>query len=291
MDIVQTTEDIGEEVIAMVNRTLFKLGDFSVSLTSMFYLIALLVSLYLVSRLMQKFLMGRLRSYRMQNPSVDLIISIFHYSILFIGTVIILNSFGLNLGALAVLGGAIGLGLGFGLQNIADNFISGVIIMFERPVKVGHRVDVGEITGQVLRIGFRSTTVLTNDNIAIIIPNSKFVSDKVINWTHSDDLIRLRIPIGVSYEADPDHVVKVLQKIVNEAEHAHKGRSSDVILDSFGESSINFILRVWTKDLAKRPGVLRHEINMQIWKAFKEEKIKIPFPQMDLHIRSNVAKD
>ncbi len=291
MDINQTADEILNDVEHIFVHPLAKLGGFSVSIYSILYLIGFIILLYFISNRFRKFLSGRLTNYRVHNPNVDTVISLGHYAILLSGTAIILNSAGLNLGALAVVAGAIGIGLGFGLQNIADNFISGLIIMFERPVKVGDRVDVGQVTGQVLRVGIRSTTVLTNDNISVIIPNSKFVSDQVINWTHSGEIIRLRIPVGVSYDSDPNQVLAVLNKVVNNSPSAHKDRKSDAILDSFGENRINFVLRVWTQDLAKRPGLLRHEINMAVWEAFKTEKIGIPLPQLDLHIRSVPAKD
>ena len=291
MALNQTTTELWQDAEKIFVHPFLKLGGLSVSIFSILYLIGFIVLLYFISNRFKRFLTGRLTTYRVHNPNVDTIISLGYYAILLIGTAIILNSAGLNLGALAVVGGAIGLGLGFGLQNIADNFISGMIIMFERPIKVGDRVDVGEVTGQVLRIGIRSTTVLTNDNISVIIPNSKFVSDQVINWTHSGEIIRLRIPVGVSYDSDPRQVLAVLQKVVTNSPSAHKDRKSDAILDSFGENSINFVLRVWTQDLAKRPGLLRHEINMAIWEAFKTEKIGIPFAQLDVHLKSVPAKE
>lgn len=285
MNIAETTEDWWQEIVQVANRGLFKLGDFSVSVYSLLHLTILLALLYFLSSRFRKFLMTRLVQYRIHNPNVEIVLALFHYSIIVIGAAIIMTTVGINLGALAVLAGAVGIGLGFGLQNITDNFISGLIIMFERPIKVGDRVDVGEITGQVRRIGMRATTVLTNDNISTIIPNSKFVSDQVINWSHSDEIVRLRIPVGVSYNADPKHVVSVIEKVISESPNVFKNRKSDVVLESFGDNSINFVLRVWTQDLAKRPGLLRHEINMAIWEAFQREKIEIPFPQMDLHIR------
>ncbi len=289
MDIQTKSEELWQKVLQIWDHSLFKLGTFSVSLHSIVYLIGLLALLYFVSSRFRRFMMGRLAGYRASNPNVETVLSLAHYCILFLGAAVILNSAGLNLSALAVLAGAIGIGLGFGLQNIADNFISGLIIMFERPIKVGDRVDVGEITGQVRRIGMRSTTVLTNDNISTIIPNSKFVSDQVINWSHSGGIVRLRIPISVSYKSDPKHVVKILEEVISNSPKVYKEDRSDVILDSFGDSSINFTMRVWTRDLAKRPGALRHDINMAVWEAFKAEKIEIPYPQLDLHVQRSIA--
>lgn len=276
-----------EQVASVFNKVFFKVGDFQVSLFTIFYILVLFTLLYFVSSRLRSVLLKRLKGF--QSSKVQTVLSLFHYSVLTVGSLIILQSVGLDLSALAVLAGAVGIGLGFGLQNITNNFISGLIILFERPIKVGDRVEVAEVMGQVTRIGLRSTTVLTNDNISIIIPNSDFISGHVINWNHTDDVVRIRIPIGVSYKSDPKKVVSVLEAAIKNAPGVLQNRDSDVILDSFGDSSIKFILRVWTQDFSKKPGVMRHQINMAVWEALAREGIEIPFPQMDLHIRSDQA--
>jgi small-conductance mechanosensitive channel len=121
---------------------------------------------------------------------------------------VILQTVGIDLTALSILTGAVGLGIGFGLQNIASNFISGLIILFERPVRIGDRIAVGDVEGDVMRIGARSTTVLTNDNIDIIIPNSKLITENVVNWTHNERRVRFRIPVTVAFKTDPRKLEK-----------------------------------------------------------------------------------
>lgn len=281
-DIQKETLQKGADIM---NYSLIKIGDFSLSLFSLLYIVVLIGALYFVSNIIRKTLLKRLEARRLQGINVNALVLILHYVILFFGSLIILQSAGLDLSALTVLAGAIGIGLGFGLQNITSNFISGIIILFERPIKIGDRVETGETMGQVMSIGFRSTTILTNDNISIIVPNSDFVSNKVTNWSHTDDIVRLRIPIGVSYNSDPKKVVEVLENAIEDLPGVFSERGLDVILDNFGNSSINFIVRVWTKDFSKRPGAMRHLINMAIWDALKKEKIEIPFPQLDLHMK------
>ena len=212
--------------------------------------------------------------------------SMIRYLLIAIGFAIILQTAGVDLSALTVLAGALGIGVGLGLQNIANNFISGLIILFERPIKVGDRIDVGGVTGDVVDISPRATTVVTNDNIAVIVPNSEFISSKVTNWSYTNRDVRLNFPVGVSYKSDPELVRRVLLEVAA----AHPGilqeRRSDVLLREFGDSSLNFVLRVWTRDYTTTPGVLRSDLNYAIWSKFKEHEIEIPFPQRDLHIRS-----
>jgi len=212
--------------------------------------------------------------------------SIVRYLLIAIGFAIILQTAGVDLSALTVLAGALGIGVGFGLQNIANNFISGLIILFERPIKVGDRIDVGGVTGDVVDISPRATTVVTNDNIAVIVPNSEFISSKVTNWSYTNRDVRLNFPIGVSYKSEPELVRKLLLEVAAAHSGVLQERQSDVLLQEFGDSSLNFILRVWTRDYATTPGVLRSDLNYAIWNKFKEHKIEIPFPQRDLHIRS-----
>lgn len=273
-----------QSALGLLNQSLFRIGDFNVSLMAVVHVLFLLTLLYFASNQIRKVLLKKLT--RFPHSKVDTVLTLLHYAVLAIGSTVILQSAGLDLGALAVLAGAVGLGLGLGLQNITNNFVSGLIILFEQPIKVGDRIELGQIMGQVMRIGLRSTTILTNDNISMIVPNSEFVSRNVINWNHTDDIVRLRIPIGVSYNADPKQVVTTLEAAINQLPGVLKDRKSDVILDSFGDSSVNFLVRVWTRDFSQKPGAMRHEINMAIWDALKENKIEIPFPQLDLHVRS-----
>ncbi len=179
-----------------------------------------------------------------------------------------------------------GIGIGFGLQNITNNFVSGLIILFERPIKVGDRIEVGNVAGDVVNISARATTVVTNDNIAIIVPNSEFTSSTVINWSYTDRDVRFNIPVGVSYSSDPEVVGKLLLEVAHDHAGVLKEPKPDVLFEEFGESSLNFVLRVWTRDYTTRPGVFKSELNYRISKKFKEHGIEIPFPQRDIHIRS-----
>jgi small-conductance mechanosensitive channel len=205
---------------------------------------------------------------------------------LFVGLLVILQTLGIDLTALSILTGAVGLGVGFGLQNVASNFISGIIILFERPVRIGDRIAVGDVEGDVVRIGARSTTVLTNDNIDIIIPNSKLITENVVNWTHRDPTVRFRIPISVGYNMDVRTVEKALLEAAASVEEVLETPLPAVRFLSFGDNGLDFELRAWTTALVQRKGKFISELNFAIYEKFKEYRIDVPYPQREIRIHN-----
>lgn len=216
--------------------------------------------------------------------------TIVRYVVLLVGTLIIVQTVGINLTTLNVLAGAVGIGVGFGLQNVASNFISGLIILFERPVKVGDRIQVGEVDGKVTAIGARAPTVRTNDNITIIVPNSKFISENVVNWSFANQSVRFRVPIGVAYDSDLNLVKKLLLEVADENADVLKEPKAAVRLIEFGDSSIDLQLWIWTTEKLQRKAVLISNLNFAIWEKFRANDIEIPFPQTDLHIKTGRVK-
>jgi len=273
-------------------RTLFEyplinLGDTTITLRTLTFLLVLLVLLFFIVGRLQRWIDERLLAKTGLEVGVrKAVATITRYVALFIGVLIALQTVGINLTTLNVLAGAIGIGLGFGLQNVANNFISGLIILFERPIKIGDRVEVGDIDGEVIEIGSRSTTVLTNDSIAIIVPNSKFITENIINWKYTDSKIRFKIPVGVAYDTDVRLVEKLLLEVAKDNKDVLNNPEPTVRFEGFGESSLNFILLVWNKNLINRRGRLMSDINFAIFDKLKQHDIEIPFPQRDLHIRS-----
>ena len=267
------------------------IGNKDISVNFIFYLTLSIVILFFVARKFKVFLVHKILSRSNLDIGVSQSIgTIVRYLIIVLGLVVIFQSAGLNLSALGVLAGALGVGIGFGLQNIFNNFMSGLIILFERPIKVGDRVDVGEVSGDVIKIEARATTVLTNDNIAIIIPNSEFISSKVVNWSYTDRMIRFHIPVGVAYKEDPEKVKAILLEVAKANENVLNSPAPDVIFTNFGDSSINFELWVWTIKLINRPKVLQSQLYYAIFKAFRQHNVEIPFPQRDLHLRTSNIK-
>ena len=197
---------------------------------------------------------------------------------------------GVNLSSLAVIAGAIGVGIGFGLQNIVNNFVSGIIILAERPITIGDRIEVGNVAGQVTRISLRSTTVVTNDNISIIVPNSDFISSAVTNWSHGDPRVRMRLAVGVAYGTDTEKLREGLIEVAKNNPKVLTEPAPTVFFIGFGESSLDFELAVWTADMTAKPRRFRSELFFAIEKKLREMKIEIPFPQRDFHLRSGEFK-
>jgi small-conductance mechanosensitive channel len=216
--------------------------------------------------------------------------TIIRYVVLTIGLIIIFQTLGLDLSSITIIAGALGIGIGFGLQNITNNFVSGIVILFERPIKVGDRIEVGDISGDVISIKMRATTILTNDNISIIVPNSDFIANTVINWSYTDRNVRFNFPVSVSFKEDPQKIKKILMEVAAENSGVLKEPKPDVLFDEYAESSLKFNLRVWTREYTTRPGVLRSQLYYEVFKKFKENGIEIPFPQRDIHIKSDDIK-
>ena len=267
------------------------LGGIQVTLWSVLYFLILLFLLFYVTAKLRKWIVYKLLAKSKIDIGVRIAVgTIIRYIVLVIGIIIFLQSAGINLSAITVLAGALGVGIGFGLQNITNNFVSGIIILFERPIKVGDRIELGDVSGDVVTISMRSTTIVTNDNISIIVPNSDFISSKVINWSHTDRNIRFNFPIGVSYNEDPNEVKKLLLEVVAENEGILNKPEPDVLFKGYGDSSLDFNLRVWTREYINRPNVLKSQIYYAVFEKFKEHNIEIPFPQRDLHIKNTEFK-
>ncbi|MBX3277250.1 MAG: mechanosensitive ion channel [Acidobacteria bacterium] len=268
---------------------IFKIGDTQLTLWTIVYFLLLLVVLFAVAGRLRKILVERILIRTNLDAGARAAVgSITRYLVLLVGLLVVLQTVGIDLTTLNVIAGAVGIGIGFGLQNIASNFISGIIILFERPVKVGDRIEVGDVNGDVIEIGARATTVSTNDNIAIIIPNSKFITENVINWKHNDDKVRFRIPVGVAYGSDVRKVERVLLEVAAENESVLTQPAPSVLFTGFGDSSLNFSLLVWTRSMVHRRGSLISALNFAIDEKFRQHGIEIPFPQRDLHIRSSL---
>lgn len=203
-----------------------------------------------------------------------------------LGIVITLEMIGISLSSIFALGGVLMVGIGFGLQNITQNFISGIILLFERPIKRGDLVEVDGISGRITDIGTRSTTVITRDDVSIIVPNSKFISEQVVNDSHSGERRRFHIDVGVAYGSDVKKVENVLMKVAENHPRVLSTPKARVFFKEFGDSSLNFDLTVWMEDLWASNEILS-DLRFAIDQEFRKNEIEIPFPQRDLHLRSS----
>jgi small-conductance mechanosensitive channel len=271
----------------ILDSPLLKLGETSITLGLLLYLSVLILIVLWVSRLLKKLLLRRILSRsHMDIGAQQATATLFHYVLLLLGLMIVLQTAGIDLTTLVVVAGAVGIGVGLGLQEVINNFISGLIILFERPIKIGDRIQVGDVNGGVVEIRARSTTVLTNDNVAIIIPNSKFITENVINWTFNDPKIRVPVPVGVSYGSDPETVRRALLEAAGTVEAVLKDPPPSVIFREFGDSALNFELLAWTRTMLDNRRRLVSELNFAIHRKLEEHEITVPFPQRDIHLKS-----
>jgi small-conductance mechanosensitive channel len=265
---------------------LFEINRTPVTLSSLVMFVVVITVFFSVSRVLQNLLRNKiLAHFRIDKGTQFTMSRISHYLVMIVGLVVAFQFIGIDLSGLAVILGLLSVGIGFGLQNITSNFIAGIILLFERPIKIGDRVTVGRTEGDVVAINMRSTTVQSLNNIAIIVPNSEFISTQVINWSHGDPKVRLVVEVGVSYSSDLDLVIRALREVADESPDVLKAPDPDVLLSSFGDSACKMELRVWLPD-PYRYYLIRSGINCAIVRKFKQLGIEIPFPQRDLTIRA-----
>ncbi len=280
-------QDAVTHVQYILDYPLIKLGDSYLTLSSLFVFVCTVILVFLAERLFRRLLTRRLLQRTQFHPSMQYAISkIAGYIFIAVGFYVALKFVGIDLSSLAFIAGAIGVGLGFGLQNIISNFVSGLIILAERPISIGDRVQLGDTAGIVTKISLRSTNIVTNDNITIIVPNSDFITSKVTNWNYGDPKVRIRLPIGVAYGTETEKLRRLLLEVASENPHVLKEPAPDVFFEGFGDSALNFELSVWTTDMTSKPRLFRSQLNYAMEKKLRENKVEIPFPQRDLHVRS-----
>lgn len=280
--------EIVEYINHVLNYVLFQIKDTPVTVLSVFVFILFIAVFVFLGILARRSLSQKVfKRFKIDDATGYTLSRITQYAIIGIGVLMAFQFVGIDLSGLAVVFGLLSVGIGFGLQNVTSNFISGLIILFERPISVGDRVEVSNIQGDVTEINIRSTMVRTVNNVSIIVPNSAFIEKDVINYSHGDTTYRLDINVGVSYESDLDTVLKALKEVADENEAVLKNPKAEYHLIDFGESAWNMQLRAWVADVKHYPRV-RNKLNQAIVRKFREYGVEIPFPQRDLHVRSSV---
>jgi len=257
----------------------FTLGDFlSISLV--------MLAGYGLARaltfMLKRFLLPRML---LQHGVAFAVSTVTYYVLLLMVAIVALAAAGFELNKFTVLTGALGVGLGFGLQNVVNNFVSGLILLFERPIRLGDTVDIGGLVGTVRRIGARSSTILTFQGAEVIVPNSNFISNQVINWTLSSQWRRVDVPVRVAYGTDPELLLRLLVEVAESNPRVLRERPPTAFFLGFGDSALNFELRFWSahQDTWFQ---LQSEVVTAIAKALQRAGVEIPFPQRDLHVRS-----
>lgn len=275
------------------NQSLLELGGVVLKPGGLAGALAVFVAAWMVSWLVRRGLdrFSRREGARDRRAALYTVGRVVHYLLLVVALLLALEAIGLPASRFAVFAGAIGVGLGFGLQAIFNNFISGLILLFDRSLKVGDFVELESgVHGEVSDINIRATRITTNDNIEILVPNSEFVSGRVVNWTHNDASRRLRIPFGVAYGSDKETVKAAALEAAGAVPFtlAQEGpRRPQVWLAGFGDSSLDFELVVWlTPEATKRPSTVKAAYNWELETTLARHGLEIPFPQRDLHLRS-----
>ena len=274
-----------EALVGFIKPNL-RLGQNEFSIASLLILLGLLLAIVVVSGSVTIFLRSRgLQLTGIDRGSREALSVLIKYTLIFVGAVVLLQIWGLDLSSLALIASALGVGIGLGLQNIAKDFGSGLILVFERPILVGDFVSFGEFQGTVEHIGARSTEIKTLDQISLIVPNSRFLEQEVINWSHRNPVSRIRLPVGVAYHSDPKVIKEVLLEVSYHNAQVLSKPPPLVFFKGFGDSALEFELLVWIADPPKQL-LIMSDLYFAIEAALRQHNIEIPFPQRDLHIRS-----
>ena len=276
------------DIIKGLDDLAINFGDSHFSLLSILQLFAAVIFFVVIANWLTRFIETRTRRSPHINPSMQvMLIKISKFSIYGMAFLFALKSVGINLTTFAVFSGAIGVGIGFGLQRIFSNFISGFILLFDRSIKPGDVITVGERFGWVQSLHARYVVVKDRDGVETLIPNENLITSEVTNWSYSDRAVRQRIPVQISYNNDPESAMNLLLEAADDKDRILKSPEPAVRLIGFGDNGINLELRIWIDDPESGIASVVSDVNLAIWKKFKENNISIPFPQHDVHIISN----
>ena len=272
----------------VLTKTLFYVGGQPVRVWFLIKTALFLLFLSLLSRLSRYFLQRiAAKKSNLHGHRQYLLSRVVSFFIYVIGILIGIHVEKISLGTLVILGGTLGVGIGFGLQSLVGNLIAGLILLIEQPIRIGDLIEFGSRSGEVVRIGTRSSWLKTPDNALVFIPNSEFVAKQFLNWTASDPKIRVSIPVSVAHHSNVEQVTQVLLNLAAEHKDILSTPSPEVLLTDLGQSSITFTLRVWTVKAANDFPRLRSDVYFLAIRRFQEEKIELPLPQLDLHWNKN----
>jgi small-conductance mechanosensitive channel len=282
--ILTQTQHILSIVAWLLIAPIMKIGDKHFSIGSIVFLVLLAIAIFFISRWISDWLKYRIL-HRFERGLREAIATILSYLLAGFGLLILLQTAGIDLSSLTVLAGVLGIGVGFGLQNLASNFISGLTLLFEQPIKVGDFIEVDGLLGTVEKISIRSTIVRTNDDVFVIVPNLRFVEQNIINWSYRAPRCRIHIPVAVAYGSDSVVVTEALMEAARLQPMVLSNPTPKVWFHKFGESSLNFELLVWI-DRPEESEPIKSSLNFLIEHELRHRHIEIPFPQRDLRLRN-----
>jgi small-conductance mechanosensitive channel len=274
------------QALALLQSIGFTLGGVDLNLLSILKAAAIFVILLKGVNWLSGYLEKKLLAIPEVTPSTRLMITKgLNIAMLFLISLIALNSVGINLTALAVFSGAVGVGVGFGLQKVVANFISGLILLSDKSIKPGDVIQLEDVYGWVNQMGGRCVSIVTRDEKEYLIPNEDLITGQVINWSYSSQKIRIRVPIGISYNADPHQAIRLVVEAVGGIERILRDPSPVCLLTGFGDSSVDLELRFWIEDPQNGVTNVTSKALLKVWDTFKAHEIEIPFPQRDVHLK------
>lgn len=276
-----------DPTIALLDSFAIQFGAVRISLLTVTKSVFALAVLLWLATVVSETLESRLRHSPNLTPSVQVLFGkLLKFSLVTIAVLAAIATTGMDMTALAVFGGAIGVGIGLGLQRVIANLFSGVILLLDKSIKPGDVVAVAGTYGWVNTLGGRYVSVVTRDGIEHLIPNEEFITTRVENWTHTDSKIRVKIPIGVHYQSDVEHALAICVQCAEQVPRVLADPAPVCQLKSFGDNSVDLELRIWVGDPMNGVNNVRSEILRLVWRAFHEHGIEIPYPQRDLHVRA-----
>lgn len=280
------SRQLRDTLISSLTSDLFPLGSNAYSVLDLIILVSLFTALFILARSIKQVLRLRVLSLTgLSRAAQETIALVANYSFVLIGTLVLLQIWGLDISSLTVFAGVLGVGIGLGIQGIAKEFVSGLVLIFERPIQAGDFIDVGGLVGTVEHISVRSTEITTLDRVSVILPNSRFLEAEVINWSHRSPISRLRIRVGVAYGSNLEIVRQALLDAANQHSDVLSIPPPNVFFLGFGDSSLDFDLLAWISEPRKQFQI-KSDLYFLIYQFFQERGVEIPFPQRDLHVRS-----
>lgn len=274
-------------VISALDELAINFGDSRLSVLSIIELLAAIIFFVVMASWLSRFIESQARKSPHINPSMQVMLTkVSKFSLYGLAFLFALKAVGIDLTAFAVFSGAIGVGIGFGLQRIFSNFISGFILIFDRSIRPGDVISIGERFGWVQSLHARYVVVRDRDGVETLIPNENLITSEVTNWSYSDRAVRQRIPVQISYENDPEEAMQILLDAANDKPRVLKSPEPAARLLGFGDNGIDLELRIWINDPESGIANVVSDVNLSIWKSFKENNITIPFPQRDVRIIS-----
>ena len=281
---------IADDIATTLDEIGFSFGDVRLSLLRIFQAVLFIGVLMWVALAGGNFLDRRIQNVEELTPSLRVLLGkILRISFIVFAVMIAMQSLNFDLTALTVLSGAVGVGIGFGLQKVVSNFISGIIILLDQSIKPGDTITLGDTFGWIRELRARFVSVITRDGREYLIPNEDFITTQVVNWSFSDKFVRLDVPFGVSYDSDPHEVIRLAVEAASSVERVDANQKTPVCwMTEFGDSSINFVLRFWIDDPQGGLTNIRGKVLLALWDTFKEHDISIPFPHREVIMRTPV---